>query len=31
MAMIIKKAMTDNTFYIVRELHTFSQSFKVPL
>ena len=27
--MIIKKTMTNNTMYIVQELHTFSQSFKV--
>ena len=31
MPMIIKKAMTNNTMYIVQKLHTFPQSLKVIL
>ena len=29
--MIIKKAMANNTMYIVQELHTFLEPFKVLL
>ena len=31
MPMVIKKAMTNNPLYIVKESHTFPKSFKIAL